>query len=65
MAELERQRAFFAEGEERVREALRQAEDRHRTSAARLSARIKELDAEKQALALEVVELKVTHHPLP
>ena len=36
MAELERQRAFFAEGEERLRRELKDSEGRHRTAAARL-----------------------------
>jgi hypothetical protein len=36
VAELERQRAFFAEGEERLRRELKDSEGRHRTAAARL-----------------------------
>eukprot|EP00038_Savillea_parva_P027925 m.62285 g.62285 ORF g.62285 m.62285 type:complete len:738 (+) comp8077_c0_seq1:26-2239(+) len=58
VAELERQRAFFAEGEERVRGELRQSEERHRAAVGRLNSRIKELESEKQRLALELVELK-------
>eukprot|EP00041_Stephanoeca_diplocostata_P013294 m.232970 g.232970 ORF g.232970 m.232970 type:complete len:552 (-) comp19284_c0_seq14:122-1777(-) len=49
-AELERQRAFFAEGEERLREELKNTRERHRNTIDKLNDRIKALESERQRL---------------